>query len=232
MNYIWFDVAIGSILFFFVWRGCRRGFVLTLSSLLTLVVAFVGAAVLSAALAEPTAKLIEPVIVSSIQDQVSSYWQHAPEAGATSQDVAAWLAQLPLGQVLEPLLESKFFQGFAETFQQAVNEEAANAAAHTAQALAHFVAVHIARSVIFMITFVLLIFAWDAFSRTLDLVTKLPVIHSANQLTGGAIGLVKGALIVFIAVWLLRDSYIPPAAVEQTWLLKLFATVNPLSFFL
>jgi len=44
--------------------------------------------------------------------------------------------------------------------------------------------------------------------------------------------LVKGALVVYIALWLLRDSYIPPAAVKGSKLLHLFSTVNPLSFFL
>ena len=83
-----------------------------------------------------------------------------------------------------------------------------------------------------MVTFVLLIFAWDALSRTLNLATKLPVIHSANQLTGGVVGLAKGALLVFIAAWLLKDSYIPQASIDQTWLLKFFCSANPLSFFL
>ena len=52
------------------------------------------------------------------------------------------------------------------------------------------------------------------------------------RLAGGAAGLAKGALVVFIAAWLLKDSYIPPEAVGHTYLLKFFCTVNPLSFFL
>ena len=69
-------------------------------------------------------------------------------------------------------------------------------------------------------------------SDLLDLVAHLPVLYTANRWGGGIVGLVKGALVVFIAVWLLRDSYIPPEAVEQTYLLKFFCTVSPLSFFL
>ena len=67
--------------------------------------------------------------------------------------------------------------------------------------------------------------------RSLDLVAKLPVLNSVNQLAGGAVGLAKGVLLLFIAAWLFKDSFVPPEAVEQTYLLKFFCTVNPLSLF-
>ena len=62
--------------------------------------------------------------------------------------------------------------------------------------------------------------------------TKLPVLNSLNHWGGGAVGLLKGALVLFIAAWLFQDSYIPRDAVEQTYLLKWFCTVSPISFFL
>ena len=232
MNYIFYDVIIAAILLFFLWRGYVKGFVLTLCSLLAVFVALIGASILSNVLAEPVAKAIEPVVSSSIHDTVTSYYQHAPEVGAASQDEADWLAQLPIDELLEPLRESKAFQGFADAFQKAVDDGVDDAAAHAAQALAHFAAVQIARTVIFAIAFFAVLIAWFFFSHTLDLVAKLPVLSTVNAWGGGAVGLVKGALIVFIAVWLLRDSYIPQEAVEQTRLLKFFCTVSPLSFFL
>ncbi len=232
MNYIFYDVIIAAILLFFLWRGYVKGFVLTLCSLLAVFVALIGASILSNVLAEPVAKAIEPVVSSSIHDTVTSYYQHAPEVGAASQDEADWLAQLPIDELLEPLRESKAFQGFADAFQKAVDDGVDDAAAHAAQALAHFAAVQIARTVIFAIAFFAVLIAWSILSHTLDLVAKLPVLSTVNAWGGGAAGLVKGALIVFIAVWLLRDSYIPQEAVEQTRLLKFFCTVSPLSFFL
>lgn len=232
MNYIIYDIMIAAVLLFFVWLGYRKGLVLTLCSLLAVFVALVGASILSNALAEPVAKAIEPIVASSIHNTVTSYYQRAPEAGASSQDEAAWLAQLPIDELLEPLKESKAFQGFADAFQKAVDDGVADAAAHAAQALAHFAAVQIARTVIFAIAFFAVLIGWWFLSHALDLVAKLPVLSTVNAWGGGAVGLVKGALIVFIAVWLFRDSYIPPEAVEGSFLLKYFATVSPLSFFL
>ena len=110
--------------------------------------------------------------------------------------------------------------------------KAADIVTHAAQALAHFVAVQIARIVIFAVAFFAVLIAWFFLSHALDLVAKLPVLSTVNAWGGGAVGLVKGALIVYIAVWLLRGSYIPPAAIEGSYLLKFFASAIPLSFFL
>ncbi len=232
MTYLLYDLAIAAILILFTWLGFRKGFVLTLCSLLAVFVALIGASVLSNALAEPVAKAIEPAVTSSIHDTVTSYYQRAPEEGASSQDEADWLAQLPLDELMEPMRGSKFFQGFAGAFQQAVDAGVTEAAAHAAQALAHFVAVQIARNVIFILAFAAVLIAWYLISHTLDLVARLPVLNSLNRWGGGAAGLCKGAVIVFIAVWLLRDGFLPPEAAEQTLLLKFFSTFSPLSFFL
>jgi len=232
MTYLFYDLAILAVLLFFVWLGRRRGLVLTLCSLLAVFVALIGASILSDALAEPVAKAIEPAVTQSIHDTVTSYHQRAPEVGATSQDEADWLAQLPIDELLEPLRESKAFHGFADSFEKAVDDKAAEIVTHAVQELAHFVAVQIARTVIFAVAFVAVMIAWSVLSHALDLVARLPVLSTVNAWGGGAVGLVKGALVVFIAVWLFRDSYIPREAVAGSWLLRFFATVNPLSFFL
>lgn len=231
MTYLIYDLAILAILIFFVWLGYRKGLVLTLCSLLAVFVALIGASVLSNALAEPAAKAIEPAIVRSIHNTVTSYYQRSP-AETSSEDEEAWLAQLPLEEVLEPLRESRFFQGFADAFRQAVDERASELITHAVRELAHYVAVQLARTTIFAVAFFAILIAWWFLSHALDLVARLPVLSTVNAWCGGAVGLVKGALIVFIAVWLLRDSYIPRPALEHTCLLKYFATVNPLAFFL
>ena len=231
MNYIIYDIIIAAVLLFFLWRGYVKGFVLTLCSLLAVFVALIGASFLSNALAEPVAKAIEPIVASQIHDTVTSYYQRSP-AENTSGEEEDWLAQLPLEELLEPLKESKFLQGFADTFQKAVDDRTTEIVTHAAQALAHFVAVQIARTVLFALAFFAVLIAWSFLSHALDLVAKLPVLSTVNAWGGGAVGLVKGALIVYIAVWLLRGSCIPPEAIEGSYLLKFFTSAIPLSFFL
>ena len=226
-----YDSAIAAILIFFIWLGCRKGLVLTLCSLLAVFVALIGATFLSDALAGPVAQAIEPAITGSIHDTVTSYYQRVPEADTSTQDGDDWLAQLPLEELLEPLRESRFFKGYAEAFQRAVDNKAAQIVTHAAQALAHYVAVQITRVVIFVLAFFALLIAWRLLSRALDLVAHLPVLYTANRWGGGIAGLVKGILVLLIAGWLLRDS-LPPEAVQQTLLLKLFCAAGPSSFFL
>ena len=231
MNYLIYDLVIVLILLFFLWRGYSKGFILTLCSFLAVFVALIGASVLSNALAEPVAKAVEPVIEARIQDTLTEAIKHT-EFTAVGGGVAELPEELPLSTVIEQLKESELYQGFADSFQRSVDEGATRVATHAAQALAHFVAVQIARTVLFSIAFIVILIAWFFLSRTLDLVAKLPVLSTVNQWAGGAIGLCKGLLIVFIAVWLLKDSSIPPEAMEETFLLKFFSTFSPLSFFL
>ena len=231
MDYILYDIALLAILAFFLWRGYRKGFVLTLCSLLAIFVALIGASFLSNALAEPVAKAVEPVVERRIQAALTEAIRNT-EFVAVDGGVAETPEELPLNAVVEQLKESKVFQGFADSFQKAVDTGVTKVATHAAQALAHFVAVQIARMVIFVIAFFAVLIAWFFLSHALDLVAKLPVLNSVNRWGGGAAGLVKGALVLFIAAWLLKDSYIPSEAVENTFLLKFFCTASPLSFFL
>ena len=231
MSYFLYDIIIAAILLFFFWRGCRRGLVLTLCSLLAVFVALIGASFLSDALAEPVAKAVEPIVERRIQEILTEAIQSS-EFISVDGSVAETPEDLPLNTVIEQLKESKLYQGFADSFQKAVDEGATVVATHAAQALAHFVAVQIARIVLFILAFFAVLIAWFFLSHALDLVAKLPVLYTANRWGGGAAGLVKGALVLFIAAWLLKDSYIPPDAAEHTFLLKFFCTASPLSFFL
>lgn len=230
MNYIIYDVIIAAVLLFFLWLGYRKGFVLTLCSLLAVFVALIGACVLSNALAEPAAKAVEPVVAERIQESLTEAIK-STEFVSVDGGVAQSPEEVALAGVIEHLKETKLFQGFADAFQKAVDSGVAEVTTNAAQSLAHFVAVQIARIVIFAVAFLAVLVAWSVLSHALDLVAKLPVLSTVNAWGGGAVGLLKGALVLFIAGWLLRDS-LPPDAVEKTYLLKFFCTVSPLSFFL
>lgn len=230
MNYIIYDVIIAAVLLFFLWLGYRKGFVLTLCSLLAVFVALIGACVLSNALAEPVAKAVEPVVAERIQESLTEAIK-STEFVSVDGGVAQSPEEVALAGVIEHLKETKLFQGFADAFLKAVDSGVAEVTTNAAQSLAHYAAVQIARIVIFAVAFLAVLIAWSVLSHTLDLVAKLPVLSTVNAWGGGAVGLLKGALVLFIAGWLLRDS-LPPDTVEKTYLLKFFCTVSPLSFFL
>ena len=231
MPYFAYDLAAAAILLLFALWGSRKGLVLTLCSLLAVFVALIGAAFLSDALAEPVAKAVEPMVAARIQESLTEAIQSTEFVSADG-GVAQSPEEVALAGVIQHLKETELFQGFADAFQNAVDNGVAEVTANAAQSLAHFVAVQIARMVIFAVAFFAVLIAWHFLSRTLDLVAHLPVLYTANRWGGGAVGLVKGALVLFILCWLLRDSCIPREAVEHSILLKFFCTAAPLSFFL
>ena len=232
MQYLIFDLIIAAALLFFLWRGYARGLILTLCGLLAIFVAFIGATLVSNAVAQPVADAIQPMVEHSLQHSVDSYYQYTPpaeESGSARDD--SFLEELPLDEVLEALRDSPLYRGFVEAFQSTIGQEVAEATSHAVQAIADYIAVQIARTVIFLLAFVAILVVWFLLSHALDLVAKLPVLNGLNRWGGAIIGMIKGGLLVYIAVWLLRDLLIPPEAVGQTYLLRFFCTTSPFTLF-
>ena len=134
-----------------------------------------------------------------------------------------------LSGVLDALQGSPFFHSLAEAFQQAVDQGVETVTTNAAQALAEYIAVQMARTVLFVLAFAAVLVAWFFLSHALDLAFKLPVLSTLNHWAGAGVGLIKGGLILFIAAWLFKEAFIPPQAVESTYLLKFFCTVSPFS---
>ncbi len=94
----------------------------------------------------------------------------------------------------------------------------------------------VVRIVLFILLFIVILILWSILSHVLNLVSRLPVLKSMNKLGGLLFGLVRGVLFLFLIAWVLHffptvtEQLIPPEALEQTYVLKFFLTVNPLEF--
>ena len=66
-----------------------------------------------------------------------------------------------------------------------------------------------------------LLVVWTVLCRVLDLVARLPGLHLPNKVLGGAVGLVKGVLILMVARWALCDllGWIGPDVIAESRLL-------------
>ena len=87
-----------------------------------------------------------------------------------------------------------------------------------------------AYAVVYVVSFLLLLILLRLALTPLHLFTKLPVVHGVNAVLGGALGLVKGALLLFLVVWALQkwQLFITPEMVEKSFLLKFFAANSPM----
>ena len=87
-----------------------------------------------------------------------------------------------------------------------------------------------AYAVVYVVSFLLLLLLLRLVLTPLHLFTKLPVVHGVNALLGGVLGLVKCALLLFLAVWVLQklQLLVTPELVSKTVLLKFFAQNSPI----
>lgn len=216
---ILFDVLIVAILLFFTLRGAKKGFVLTLCSLVAVLVAIIGANIVADAAAPMVANAIEPVIQQSIEETL--------EQQVANQMVGAQEALMALRE------KGGIYLWAADGLGNFLDSPLNNTVSHVAAVAAAAVATQLARGIIFIVAFFIILIAWGILSHALDLVTKLPVLDTLNSGLGGGIGLVKGVVIAYVAVWCLYSlsGYVSPETMEQTYLFRFLALHSPLELF-
>ena len=108
--------------------------------------------------------------------------------------------------------------------QETVRETGASIAAAVVESLAQSVLY----GILYLLSFSLLTIALHLLVRMLDAVLKLPGLHGLNALGGGLIGLAEGALLLFLAVWVLRLLGMSFDGQESSWIFRFFTTHSPL----
>lgn len=230
MSFLFFDLIVAVVLALTLFQGYRKGFVLTLCGFLAVFVAFIGASILSDALAEPVSQMVRPAIVtninSALEDSLAEQGVTLPE-GSTSQEAPGLDGlDFSLEQILELVGDSALVQYFSDAIHSAVSEGVLAMTSNVVESISGYIALQIARGVLFVVCFILVLVAWHFLSHALNLAFKLPVLSTLNHWAGAGMGLIKGAALLFIACWLLR-SFIPQQAVDSTVLLHFFCTTNP-----
>ena len=204
------DVVIAAALVLAVVVGAHKGLVKSLAGVVIVVGAFIGASFVANAFAEPVAEWLGPVIEENMMEKL------------TGQETAD----------AESLLESLHFSG--ERLQQMVDEvmgKVKETGADLLSAVTDSVAHSVAYAGVYLVAFLALLVLLWLLMKPVELVVKLPLLRTVNAVGGGALGLVWGALLVFLVVWLLQrfDILLTPDMVEDSALLRFFATNSPLS---
>ena len=232
MSYLMFDAAVVLVLLFALWRGYRRGFILTLCGFLALFVALIGASVVSSWLSGPVSQALQPAIQRNLTGILSGYVSQqppAPDLSSLTGELTEGELLLPLQEALDLLQNSPVYRGFVDSIQEALNAGMVSAAADAVLVIADYVATQVSRIVIFFIAFVLILVLWYFISHALDLAFRLPVLSAINRWLGAVIGLLKGGLLLFILCWLFQGSFLSPEVVRNTCLLRFFCMTTPLS---
>ena len=212
---IFVDIFMAACLLLALVLGVRQGFLQSLARVAIIIVALLGAAWLAEHLADPAAKWLEPMLTEKIQQQMDGQ-----AAAADDPSLAA-----------AGLLETFGFSGEAlDKLVESATEKAQEVGQTLLSAVVSTVLRSVAYAVVYLVSFLLLLLLLRLLLAPLHLFTKLPVVHGITAVMGGALGLVKGALLLFFAVWLLRhlQIWITPELISQTYILRFFAEHSPM----
>ena len=82
----------------------------------------------------------------------------------------------------------------------------------------------------FVVIFIAALLLLRLLIRAADLITKLPVIHQCNALGGVLIGAAKGILIVFLLLWIAKETglLVSQAAMERSYFVPILQRFLPL----
>lgn len=218
------DLIVAAVAALFLWKGWRKGLILSLCGLLAVLVAFAWAGLAARTLSPAVGQALEPKISQLIEERLEQELAPPPagEDGSAGED--------PLSSVLSVLKDLGLYEGLADSLQHTVEEGMAGAVSAAASAGAAM-AQAIAYRILFLVSFALILALWGWLSRALDLVAHLPGLHFLNKTGGAAIGLVKALLVLFLATWLLQSlgHFVPEETVAQTTLLRALVEHNPLA---
>ena len=190
------DIVMVLILLLFAALGAHKGMVLTLCSLVSVVLGFLGGRYL--------ADLLTPALVKQAAPMLEGLVEKYLAAVAAGADAATQEAGF-LGLVLQELLKD----GFAS-----VEPVAAELAVSLAESVIY--------PLVFLLAFILILVVCWFIAHALDLVARLPVLHTLNSLGGFVLGLIKGCLLVAVLIPLLLrflGSYIPTDVLEHSRIL-------------
>lgn len=228
MSYLFYDLIILVILAVFVLLGVKRGFVLSLCGMLAVLVALGGAAFGAKALAPQVSAALEPRFAVAIEEKLNEEIASSVENGRED------FEENTLTGLLGFLSSMGLYEELADAVEDAIESGMTTVAAQTAASAAAALAEAVAYPLLFLVFFFLIMIAWTLASHLLDLAFRFPVLNGLNRLGGAVFGLVKGILVVFLLIWLMRRFALLPLQEEldQTTLLRFFANTNPLELFL
>lgn len=216
------DAVVVLILVGFTIFGARRGLLQTLAGLVIVVVALVGAGMIAATFSGPLARLAAPLIEHRIEQKVD----------AAIEEQTAQMPEAETELEIEPLLA---LLGLDKDVRGSLVKKTEEAVRDTGVSVAAAVVTSIAQSmiygVLYILSFLALLMLLHVLFKAMDLLVRLPGLRGLNALGGGLLGLIEGALLLFLAVWAARRLGISfeTEMFAQAHILRVFTTYTPLS---
>lgn len=226
------DILILSIIAFTVFKGARRGFVKSVMSLASLIIAFIIANIYSPAM---SLWYYNKFILSSVTEKISSFISGFIPVGSDTLNMSKLFGEGTFVEMLERYgADNEKLQAAYGSVTDATTAKIEELSASIAQPVASTISDALAFASIF---FGALIILWVV-TIIINMVFKLPVLRTANKVLGIVFGVVCALLyswiFAIVAVWAINalgavePEMFGPSVVDNSVLLKFFNANNPL----
>ena len=173
-NALIIDLVLAAVLAVFALLGARKGLIRSLMALVSVVVALIGATLLTAMFVEPVTDLVYPKVEERVLEQFE-------------RDI--------------PSDTLKRF-GVSDDAIDGVTKSVTDSAVSAAERAAYLLVKTIVQAALFLAFFLALMLLLRLLTHGLDRLFSLPVLAQLNGLGGAVLSLMEGALLIFLIVFL------------------------------
>ena len=231
-NGLMIDAVFALVLILGVVFGARRGLFRSFMALAAIVLALIGASLLTDALTEKSVEEWFDTESQTPQGDVPQIEGETPAesdaSGETPNGDAAQDAE-NVRQDDSPLAVTGLLKKLLRfDFDGAVRQSLRNAARDAALAAVRTLLGSVVRTLVFVLCFLVLTLLLRLVTGGIDKVLDLPVLNALNTIGGGALGLIEGALLLFLVCDVAPKLGVKAFAdYEGTYLLSFFMSHTP-----
>lgn len=211
------DLILIAIIAFCAWNGYRKGFIMGISGILALIVAFYGAQIIADTYSQEFNSMLKP-FVSGIVDSAVAKVQEDTVDTFDEEDVYG-VTYDALGNI-----------GILKSAARDIADEIANKVERTGQTMREEIVSVLCSKISYILTvvvvFLLILIVFTVIANIINLAFKLPGLEFINELFGALFGFAKGAVIVVAIAWVMRylgvlvDEDIVNKTVLLEWLME------------
>lgn len=211
------DLILIAIVAFCAWNGYRKGFIMGISGILALIVAFYGAQIVADTYSQEFTSMLKP-FVSGVVDAAVADVQIGGEDGYDNEEVYE-VTYDALGNI-----------GILKSAAQDIANEIAERVERTGQTMREEIVSVLCSKIAYVLTsvivFLLILIVFTVIANILNLAFKMPGLEFINESLGALFGFAKGAIIVVAIAWVMRylgvlvDEDIVNKTVLLEWLME------------
>ena len=223
------DLVAAAVLLGFTAFGVKRGLFKALAGLVAVVIALVGAGLVAASFSAPVTGVITPFVTQKIEEKVCE----AVEEQSGRSDWGEWpeeAGEIAGVEIPELLSVIGYDADVHEELMSNMEEKVVSSGMTAVTAMAESLLYSFVYAALYLIAFVLLLLLMKVLIGAMNLVLKLPGLRTLNALGGAVIGFSEGALLLFLAVWVLRRLGVSfeTELLAQTNIFRIFTANTPL----